>query len=211
MNVRKWKQERDYRVRLLAKLWGHNRGDIIRVDFQRGLEMFANGTAEPYFPNVESPGDVLPEQASKEVNELTVEHGSSSAQVGIVPREAHAGVRLDIAAVPLGLRSGARGGKALSKARAKTVAQLIRELDELRLRMFEDDLQYEQLKSVHSDFLAFQIAEDQPKLKRKLMSIHGSAAYKALAQEFAAAHFGKELTTIITDWKRYKPDEFKRR
>jgi hypothetical protein len=112
-----------------------------------------------------------------------------------------------------GCKSKGTGGdeaKATKKARAKTVARLIRELNTLKPQMLEDDAEYERLREQYPKHLTFQIAEDRPDLKTKVMAIRGSTRHIRLAQELAAARYGRELSTIQDDWKRHKPQEFRR-
>ena len=99
---------------------------------------------------------------------------------------------------------------AAKKARACTVAKIIRELDQLRPQMFEDQKEYDSLRVQYPDFLAFLIAERRPDLKTKILAIRASTRHIRLAQEIAAAHHGRQLSTIRDDWKDFKPEEFKR-
>jgi hypothetical protein len=95
-------------------------------------------------------------------------------------------------------------------ARAKTVARIIHELDQLKPQMFEDESEYNRLRAQHPDFLTFKIAERRPDLKTKVLAIQGSTRHIRLAQELAAAHHGRQLSTIRDDWKDFKPKQFKR-
>lgn len=99
---------------------------------------------------------------------------------------------------------------AAKEGRAKTVARIIRELDTLKPQMFEDEKEYNELRQRYPDFLAFKIAESRSDLKKKILGIRFSARHIRLAQELAAAHHGRELSTVQDDWKRHKPREFKR-
>jgi hypothetical protein len=96
------------------------------------------------------------------------------------------------------------------KARAATVAKLIKELDRLKPQMLGDEPEYGRLREQYPQFLTFKIAEDRRDLKLKILSIRGSTRHIRLAQELAAAHHGRELSTIQDDWKDHKPAEFKR-
>ena len=98
----------------------------------------------------------------------------------------------------------------VKKARAETVAKLIKELDLLKPQMLEDESEYRRLREHYPQFLTFRIAENRPDLKLKLLSIRGSTRHIRLAQELAAAQHGKQLSTIQDDWKDHKPPEFKR-
>jgi hypothetical protein len=102
-------------------------------------------------------------------------------------------------------------GKAAKKTRAETVAKVIRELDKLKPQMFEDESEYNKLRAQNPTFISFQIAEQRPDLKRKILAIQGSTRHIMLAQELAAAHYGRQLSTIQDDWKDHKPAEFRRR
>lgn len=96
------------------------------------------------------------------------------------------------------------------RARAMTVAKLIKELHCLKPQMFEDESEYNRLRNQYRDFLAFKIVEDRPDLKRRVLAIQGSRRHVRLAQELAAAHHERQLSTILDDWKDHKPAEFKR-
>jgi len=87
---------------------------------------------------------------------------------------------------------------------------LIKELDRLKPQMLEDESEYGRLREQYPQFLTFKIAEDRRDLKLKILSIRGSTRHIRLAQELAAAHHGRELSTIQDDWKDHKPPEFKR-
>jgi hypothetical protein len=100
--------------------------------------------------------------------------------------------------------------EAVKQTRAQTVAKLIRELDQLKPQMFEDEAEYNKLRAQNPKFLAFEVAEQRLDLKRKILAIRGSRRHIRLAQELAAARHGRELSTIQKDWKNYKPDEFRR-
>lgn len=108
-------------------------------------------------------------------------------------------------------QTGERAAKVAKESRARTVAKLIHELDALKPQMFvDDDKEYKCLHDQYPDFLAFRIAETRPDLKKKILAIQGSSRHIRLAQELAAAHHGKTLSTIQDDWKDYKPAEFRR-
>jgi hypothetical protein len=100
--------------------------------------------------------------------------------------------------------------EAAQQSRAGTVARLIRELTDLKPQMFEDEAEYSNLYERYPDFLAFRIAAQRPDLKQKILAIRGSVRHIRLAQELAAAHHGRELSTIQEDWKNHKPPEFRR-
>ena len=100
--------------------------------------------------------------------------------------------------------------KVAKQSRAITVARLIRELNDLKPQMFEDESEYNRLRTLYPGFLTFRIAEERPDLKVKVLSIRGSTRHIRLAQELAAAHHGRALATIQDDWKDHKPAGFKR-
>ena len=111
-----------------------------------------------------------------------------------------------------GNSSGTVGGgqfHAASQSRALTVAKLIGELDHLKPQMFEDESEYNGLRAKYRDYLAFGIADERPDLKQKILCIRSSRRHIRLAQELAAARYGRQLSTIQADWKRCKPKEFK--
>jgi hypothetical protein len=95
------------------------------------------------------------------------------------------------------------------ETRARTVAQLIKELDDLKPQMFEDEAEYNSLKAHYPKFLVFKVAETRPDLKMKVLSIRASTRHIRLAQELAAAHHRRQVSTIQTDWKNHKPAEFR--
>jgi hypothetical protein len=90
------------------------------------------------------------------------------------------------------------------------VAKIIKELDDLKPQMFEDNAEFEKLRAQYPEFLVFKIADARRDLKLKLLSIRGSVRHIRLAQEFAAAQHGREVSTIKEDWKNFKPPEFRR-
>jgi len=96
------------------------------------------------------------------------------------------------------------------QSRAATVAKLIGELNLLKPQMFDDEAEYNKLRAQYPGFLTFKTAESRPHLKMKVLGMRGSTRHIRLAQELAAAHHGRELSTIQDDWKNYKPPEFKR-
>jgi hypothetical protein len=100
--------------------------------------------------------------------------------------------------------------RAAKEARAKTVARIIHELDQLKPQMFEDESEYNRLRNQFPDLLTFKTAEQRPDLKQKVLAIRTSTRHVRLAQEIAAAHHGRQLSTIQDDWKDHKPPEFRR-
>jgi hypothetical protein len=96
-----------------------------------------------------------------------------------------------------------------SEVRARTVAKVIEELDILRPLIFSSK-DYADLRPKFGDFITFEVTEKHPALKEKLINFqdHSRRHYR-LAQEVAAAHHGRRLATIQTDWKRFKPAEFR--
>jgi len=99
----------------------------------------------------------------------------------------------------------------VARARADTVARLIRELNILKPQMLEDEQEYDLLQTRYPGNLCFQIAEARPDLKKKILFIRGSARHIRLSQELAAAHYGLSLETMKAAWKRQKPVQYKRR
>jgi hypothetical protein len=76
--------------------------------------------------------------------------------------------------------------------------------------MFEDESEYQRLRDHYSEFLTFQIADRRPDLRMKVLAIRSSSRHIRLAQELAAAHYGRSFSTIEDDWKDHKPPKFKR-
>jgi hypothetical protein len=101
--------------------------------------------------------------------------------------------------------------KAAKQSRAITVAKLIRELNDIKPQMLEDEAEYNRIAAQYPSFLTFTIAANRPDLKLKVLSIRGSTRHIRLAQELAGAHHGKQLSTIQDDWKDHKPAEFRRK
>lgn len=99
---------------------------------------------------------------------------------------------------------------AAKEARAITVARLVKELNQLKPQMFEDESEYLRLRDRYPDFLTFKITDERPDLKTKVLAIQGSRRHIRLAQELAGAHHERTLATIQDDWKDFKPAEFKR-
>lgn len=96
------------------------------------------------------------------------------------------------------------------ESRAQTVATLIRELDQLKPQMLEDDSEYARLCAVYPTFLTFKIAAGRPDLRSKVLGMRSSTRHIRLAQELAGAHHGRQLSTIQDDWKDHKPKGFRR-
>jgi hypothetical protein len=96
------------------------------------------------------------------------------------------------------------------RTRAQTVAKLIRELDILKPQMLEDEPEYSRLKDQYPGFQTFLFVKARPDLKQKVLCLRASTRHIRLAQELAAAHYGKQLSTIQDDWKHHKPPEFRR-
>jgi hypothetical protein len=96
-----------------------------------------------------------------------------------------------------------------SQVRARTVAKVIEELDILR-PLIRSSKDYSDLRPQFEHFITFEVTEKHPALKDKLLNFqdHSRRHYR-LAQEVAAAYHGRRLATIQTDWKRYKPAEFR--
>jgi len=101
-------------------------------------------------------------------------------------------------------------GKSAKIARANTVAKVINELNVLKPQMFDDEAEYDRLRSQYPDFLAFKIADGRSDLKLKILGSGGSARHIRLAQEIAGAYHGRSLGTIRDHWKDHKPKEFRR-
>jgi hypothetical protein len=101
------------------------------------------------------------------------------------------------------------GTESINRVRARTVAKVIEELDILR-PLILGPKDYLDLRPKFVDFVTFEVTEKHPALKDKLLHIqdHSKRHYR-LAQEIAGAYHGRKLATIQTDWKRFKPAEFK--
>jgi len=99
--------------------------------------------------------------------------------------------------------------ESINQFRAQTVAKVIRELDILKPLML-GPADYLDLRPKFGDFITFEVTEKHPALKDKLLHFqdHSRRHYR-FAQEIAAAHHGRKLATIQTDWKRFKPAEFR--
>ena len=96
-----------------------------------------------------------------------------------------------------------------SQRRAETVAKIIEELNVLKPQMYGKS-DYGVLKGKHPEFLTFQIVEKHSDLELKLVNIQDHRRHIRLAQELAAAHHGRALSTIQTDWKKRKPRKYRR-
>jgi hypothetical protein len=99
--------------------------------------------------------------------------------------------------------------ESINQIRAQTVATVIRELDILK-PLILGPKDYLDLRPKFGDFITFEVTEKHPALKDKLLHFqdHSRRHYR-LAQEIAAAYHGRRLATIQTDWKRFKPAEFR--
>jgi hypothetical protein len=173
--------------------------------------------------------ETLPPYAGKrEAHVEAVDAGDGSTIDDISPTPQHVGQGLLIAAAgpalpesttgtepePPYLHSGTPGtpfnpARIAKQTRAATVAKLIKELNDLKPRMF-DEAEYNELRRQYPGFLTFKTAESRPDLKIKVLAMRGSTRHIRLAQELAAAYHGRELSTIQDDWKDHKPPEFKR-
>jgi hypothetical protein len=109
-------------------------------------------------------------------------------------------------------RSRIQFGKNLSptERRAHTTASLLEELNRLRPRMTGAESDYSGLARENPHFLTFKIARKHPELKEKVLNLQGHRRHFRLAQELAAAHHGVALATVQTDWKKSKPQEYRR-
>jgi hypothetical protein len=96
-----------------------------------------------------------------------------------------------------------------SEARARTVAKIIKELDILKPQMFGES-DYERLARENSGFFTFKVSHKRPDLSIKVVSVQLHQRHIRLAQELAAAHHGRALSTIQTDWKKHKPKHYRR-
>ena len=99
--------------------------------------------------------------------------------------------------------------ESISQSRARTVAKVIDELNILRPLIYGNK-EYLDLRPQFAEFVTFEVAENHPALKGKLLHIQAhSRRHYRFAQEIAAAYYGRTLATIQTDWKHFKPVEFK--
>jgi hypothetical protein len=137
--------------------------------------------------------------------------GGSSGIKAIRKSRSHKGLGPRDAVTPKeeDLRSTFNAAARAKQTRAGTVAKLIKELNRLRPQIYDDEAQYANLRGVYPTFLTFKAAQGRPDLKQKVLSINGSTRHIRLAQELAAAHHGRALSTIQDDWKDYKPARFK--
>jgi hypothetical protein len=97
-----------------------------------------------------------------------------------------------------------------SKARARSVSKIIKELGTLRPRMHSED-DYASLREEYSTFVTFEICDRHPHLKLKLENIQGHTQYKRFAKEIVAEKYNRKYSTIEKDWKRHNPDRKPRR
>ncbi len=157
---------------------------------------------EPYQVGKENVVDADTPLAVREVPKML-------AQEGEAPPVPHATSRLEVVPAPR-LSGEFDSARAAKEARAMTVAKLIKELNDLKPQIFEDEAEYTRLRAQYPVFLTFSIADKRPDLKQKVLAIRSSTRHIRLAQELAAAHHGRQLSTIQDDWKDHKPEEFKR-
>ena len=107
------------------------------------------------------------------------------------------------------LRNFPKAQRTATSRRARTVARLLGELDTLKPQM-ESEEDYGALAARHKRFMCFRIARRFPDLRTKLENLQAHRQHVRLAQELAAAHHGVSLATAQTDWKRHKPDQFRK-
>ena len=181
-------------LRPLAPLSSDQVGDNIVILFKRhakelasvldaGLGMYASGIREGTLPK--------------------------SCAIVLAVSETYRGISEPRIGTPLPTHSPAENGrnKPLLKpeeARAATVQALINELNVLKPQRLRTKPNMTAFAAKYPHFLAFQIAEERGDLRRKLMALQGSPRHIRLAQELAAAHHGKALSTILHDWSHHK-------
>lgn len=107
-------------------------------------------------------------------------------------------------------KRGIKKNLTVSERRAHTVAGLIEELDRLRPRMTGQESDYAALKKEFTHFKTFAIANRHPELRERVLNLQDHRRHYRLAQQLAAAHHGCSLATVQTDWKREKPDKYRR-
>ena len=121
--------------------------------------------------------------------------------------ELRLGAQLQSRAIP---SPATQHSDAVQAARARTVSHIIAELDRLRPSMYSSR-DYEDLKQQHPDFLTFEIAADHSELRTKIVNLQAHRRHIRLAQELAAAYYGRAFETIRTDWKKAKPPDERRK
>ena len=95
-----------------------------------------------------------------------------------------------------------------SEKRAQTVATVIKEINNLVPQM-DHPSDYGRLKERYSDYRIWSVTDERPDLKLKLENIQGHKQYIRFAHEIVASIYRKKRSTIETDWKDHKPDEFR--
>lgn len=97
-----------------------------------------------------------------------------------------------------------------SEARAKTVALLFQELRIVAPHLTNGEA-YQEVRRSHGNLKIFEILETRPKLQSDLVQSESSRGLLGRAQLLAAHYHGRELSTLKTDWKRFKPRKFRRK
>ena len=95
-----------------------------------------------------------------------------------------------------------------SQFRARLVAEVIGEIGLIRPQMLGES-DYDSLEKEHNRYLIFRVTRDHEDLRTLLINVQAHRRYYRLAQQIAARHTGKALDTIINDWKKHKPREFR--
>lgn len=97
-----------------------------------------------------------------------------------------------------------------SERRADTVAKVIEELNVLRPHMSGAESDYARLAKEHARFLTFRVAREHADLREKVLNVQDHRRHIRLAQEIVARKSGVELETVRQDWKKYKPQKYRR-
>lgn len=90
------------------------------------------------------------------------------------------------------------------RKRARVVATLLSELNELRPHMTIPDDDYPKLSRQNPKYLVFKICKKHPAAARWVKLLPERRSVHSLAYELAAVSFGIRAATIETAWKRYK-------
>jgi hypothetical protein len=94
-------------------------------------------------------------------------------------------------------------------ARAHFVAELIRELRDVRGRIRDND-SYHTVWKEYPEYNVFKITEKHRDLRHELIYPSKGRRIEGLALDFAARKFGIKRSVIDKDWSVHKPPEFRR-
>jgi hypothetical protein len=176
---------------------------------QKGIELTTSARAYLF-------GQSEPVNKSREIAEILTETASTEAgrlRTGTNRAETSPGQNTDKTTQGMVSKStnGTAGGRlerrkpsqTLTMRRAKGVSKLLRELQIVRPRMYNQS-HYDKVEREHRNYLLFKIAQLDSDVRQWIENVQDRRGLIGLAQEIAARHYGVSLATIKTDWSHRK-------